>query len=64
MYRVFTRNWRRANPSYPNGLEPSPGRKYTLDWVYTEQEARAMCKEYNDTHEAGRLSRKAEYMEE
>ena len=64
MYRVFVRNWWKNNPNRPNGLEPGPGRKTTLDWVYTEQEARQMCKEYNDTHDPGRLSRKAEYMED
>jgi hypothetical protein len=26
-YNVFTRTWWRNNPAYPNGLEPSPGRK-------------------------------------
>ena len=64
MYRVFVRNWWRDNPNYPNGLEPSPGRKYTLDYVYTEKEARNMCREYNNTHNPGRLSRKAEYYKE
>lgn len=62
MYRVFTRTWWRRNPSYPGGREPGAGRKYTLRWnVETEDEARAICRQYNETHEPGFLSRKAEY---
>ena len=63
MYKVFTRTWWRNNQAYPNGLEPCAGRKYTIDNVYTEKEAKQLCKEYNDTHHPGRLSLKAEYME-
>ena len=63
-YKVFTRTWWIDNPSWPDGKEPCAGRKYTLGRVSTEQEARNWCKEYNDTHEPGRLSRKAEYMED
>jgi len=62
-YQVFTRTWWKRNPRYPNGLEPSMGRKYTIGQVATEEEAREMCKEYNTAHEAGELSRKAEYQE-
>jgi len=61
MYRVFTRTWWKKNPNWPVGREPSPGRKYTLATVGSEQEAREMCKEYNETHNPGFLSRKAEY---
>ena len=60
-YKVFTRTWWRDNPSWPNGLEPCPGRKYTLGLVNTIDEAKAMCKKYNVTHNPGRLSRKAEF---
>jgi hypothetical protein len=63
-YKVFTRTWWRNNPNYPNGLEPCAGRKTTLvKRVETEEEARAICKRYNDSHNPGRLSRKAEYEE-
>jgi hypothetical protein len=62
-YRVFTRTWWRNNPTWPNGLEPCPGRKTTLDRVRTEEEARTRCQAYNSTHKPGRLSRKAEYEE-
>jgi hypothetical protein len=62
MYRVFVRNWWRQNPSWPAGLEPDPGaRKTTLARVSTEEEAQELCRQYNDTHKPGRLSRKAEY---
>ena len=62
MYTVFVRNWWKENPAWPNGLEPdSTATKTTLATGLSEKEARKMCKEYNDTHEPGRLSRKAEY---
>ena len=61
-YRVFKRTWWRNNPSWPNGLEPCPGRKTTLvKSVETQEEARRICKQYNETHEPGRLSMKAEF---
>jgi hypothetical protein len=60
-YRIFTRTWWKNNPNWPNGLEPCPGRKTTLDFASTETEARAICQEYNAKHNPGRLSRKAEY---
>ena len=63
-YRVFTRTWWRNNPAWPNGLEPSPGRKTTLvSRVETEDEARRICQEHNRTHNPGRLSLKAEFEE-
>lgn len=66
MYRVFVRNWwRKAEPgdgSWPNGLVPNSGaRGRTIARVATEEEARAKCKAWNDTHKPGRLSKKAEY---
>jgi len=64
MYKVFTRTWWKNNPQWPNGLEPCAGRKTTIaKGIQTEQEARAICKRYNDNHNPGRLSRKAEYTE-
>ena len=65
MYRVFTRTWWINNPSWPNGLEPGAGRQTTIRRnVKTEADAQAICKQYNDTHNPGRLSRKAEYTEQ
>ena len=60
-FRVFVRTWWKANPSWPNGREPSASRGRTLRRNLTEEEARAICKRYNETHEPGFLSRKAEY---
>ena len=60
-YRVFTRTWWKNNPGWPGGLEPVAGRKTALATANSEEEARAICKRYNDTHKPGRLSRKAEY---
>ena len=61
-YRIFTRTWWRNNPNWPDGLEPHAGRKTTIGYANTEEEARSICKRYNDIHNPGRLSRKAEYM--
>jgi hypothetical protein len=62
-YNVFVRNWWRNNPGWPNGLEPCPGRKTYLRKSVTWEDARAICKQYNDSHNPGRLSRKAEFEE-
>jgi hypothetical protein len=62
LYRCFTRTWWVHNPSWPCGLEPGAGRKHTIAKdVESEEEARAICRRYNDTHDPGVLSRKAEY---
>jgi hypothetical protein len=62
-YNVFVRNWWKENDSRPGQLEPDPGaeRKYLKYGLATEAEAQTMAKEYNATHDPGRLSRKAEY---
>ena len=62
-YVVFTRTWWRENPAWPNGLEPQMGRKHRLGRAGSVAEAQEMCREYNDTHDPGRLSRKAEFEE-
>lgn len=62
IYRIFTRNWWRNNPDWPDGLEPdASGPQRTIGWADTEDEAREMCVQWNATHKPGRLSRKAEY---
>lgn len=64
MFRVFTRTWWKLNPDWPNGLEPdSTARKLTIGKAETEDEARAICRKWNDTHKPGRFSRKAKYEE-
>ena len=62
MYWVFTRNFYRVE----NGqliVDPR-ARKHTLARVEDEDQAIDICREYNDTHKPGRLSRKAEYTKE
>ncbi len=62
-YRCFTRTWWRDNSEWPNGLEPHAGTETDHEGAETEEEARALCREWNNTHEPGRLSRKMEYEE-
>ena len=62
MYRAFKRRWWRDNPEWPNGLEPyAGGRKTHLAYFDTEEEARQFCREWNDSHDPGRYSIKAEF---
>ena len=61
-YRVFTRTWWKRNPDWPGGREPGAGRKHTIaKHVETEAEAQAIARRYNENHDPGFLSRKAEY---
>ena len=62
MFEVFTRNWWKKNPSWPNGLEPDgAGRRNHLAWAETEEEAREIAQEWNANNDPGILSRKAEF---
>lgn len=45
-----------ANPGQDGSIRLRPV-------VETEEEARAICQRYNDSHDSGFLSRKAEYEE-
>jgi hypothetical protein len=64
-YRCFTRTWWRPNPTWPDGREPGPGRKSysrhpkNVTW----EEAREYCRKFNETHDPGPLSYKAEFEE-
>jgi len=63
-YHVFVRNWWTANADYPGGLEPLPGKKATIcRCADSIEEARAIASRYNRSHNPGKLSRKAEFME-
>ena len=62
-YNVFVRNWYRRNPAWPGGREPGAGPKRYLRRSVTYDDARAICREYNDSHNPGLLSRKAEFEE-
>jgi hypothetical protein len=60
-FDVFHRTWWKPNPSWPNGREPGAGTKHYLARGVSEQEARELCREWNDEHDPGPLSDKAEY---
>jgi len=61
MYEVFHRTWWKSNPNWPNGREPGVGESFHIAYTKTEEEAQAMCKEWNSNHYPGLLSDKAEY---
>ncbi len=63
MYRTFVRTWWKDNPAWPNGLEPEAGKRQYHDRYATHLEAVQACREYNDSHEPGRYSRKMEFEE-
>jgi hypothetical protein len=60
-YNVFSRTWWRNNPAWPDGLEPSPGKRRYMARGVSHERARQLCDQYNQTHKPGRLSRKAEF---
>lgn len=61
LYYVFTRTWWRNNPAYPNGLEPSAGKRRVLRKYLTRGEALRFCAEWNANNKPGRFSRKCEF---
>lgn len=61
MFKTFVRTWWKDNPNWPNGLEPDAGKKKYHGLYRSQQEAIAACREYNDSHEPGRYSRKMEF---
>lgn len=73
-YRVFVRNWWKwehrgesyIHPGKPHRVKvpDSQARKTTLARHCTKEEAQSLCHKYNESHDAGPLSRKAEYERE
>lgn len=61
LYDVFHRTWWQENPAWPGGREPGAGERTYLAHGVTYTEAREMCKEYNESHDPGFLSDKAEF---
>lgn len=57
-YNVFVRNWWTRTA---NGRTPGAGRKRYLARGVSEDRARQLCQEYNESHNPGFLSRKAEF---
>ena len=62
-FHVFHRTWWKRNKSWSNGLEPGAGRKSTIGYAKTEEEARSMCRVWCANHPPGKLSDKAEFEE-
>lgn len=64
-YSVFTRNWWKENPSWPDGREPDGGakRRYLAEGL-SLGEAKAMAKQWNRENDPGKLSKKAEFEQE
>jgi len=62
-FEVFHRTWWRDNPSWPNGREPGVGERHFIAWAEDETEARAIAREWNEAHDPGPLSDKAEFDE-
>lgn len=60
-YYCFTRTWWKKSAGWPNGLEPCPGERRTVAKGMTRDEALEFCKEWNASHDPGRLSRKCEF---
>lgn len=61
-YKIFTRNWWKLNPSWPEGKEPdSNARKTIIGYASTQKEARDICQKHNDNNDHGVLGNKAEY---
>jgi hypothetical protein len=63
MYTCFHRTWWKKNPAFPGGKEPHAGRKTFIATAQTIEGARAICRAWNDQHNPGPLSRKAEFTE-
>ena len=61
MFRVFVRTWYVRDDSAPLERRPGAGKKHYIGTAETEEEAREMCRAYNDSRDPGWLSRKAEY---
>ena len=66
-FEVRIRNWWKRNPSWPGGREPAGlgnwNKSRKLGTFESEDEARDCCREYNNSHDPGFLSRKAEFKE-
>ena len=62
-YNVFHRTWWVADPHSSGGRKPGAGKKTYLRKHVTYADAREIAKQYNDTHDPGFLSRKAEIEE-
>lgn len=64
-YNVFHRTWWKEAESagWPKNLEPCIGKKHYIKHNVNYSEAVKLCKDWNETHEPGRYSDKAEFEE-
>lgn len=63
-YVIFHRRWWKANPSWPDGLEPEASRPRIIREVVGDIEtARAACREWQAVNPPGKFSDKAEFQE-
>jgi|694.fasta_scaffold65646_5 hypothetical protein len=62
-FRVFHRTWWQANPGWPDGREPGVGPRHHIAYAWSEEEARDLCRSWNQAHDPGLLSDKAEFEE-
>lgn len=62
-YNVFHRTWWQPNPAWPNGREPGAGERHYIEKHVTREDALELCREWNDSHDPGQLSDKAEFEE-
>ncbi len=60
-YNCFTRTWWRRTAS--GGREPGAGKKRYVARHVIYDDARDICKRWNDAHEPGFLSKKCEFEE-
>jgi hypothetical protein len=59
-YSVFVRSWWKRDPTWPDGRRPHAGPRTYLGRHLSSSDALARSGQYNNTHEPGFLSRKAE----
>lgn len=62
-YNVFHRTWWQANRNWPGGREPGAGTRHYIKKHVTRADALELCEEWNNSHEPGFLSDKAEFEE-
>lgn len=60
-YKVFIRSWYKKDPKTGKMVPHPHARKTHLAWANSADEARSICKQYNDSHNPGPTSRKAEF---
>lgn len=61
-FHVFHRTWWKVNTdgNWPDNREPQIGKKYTVGFADTREEAWSLVTAWNNTHPRGALSDKAE----